>query len=148
MRFLTLTTLLATASAVPTLYQRSPVGNVEPVLITDYSLRKTNGTIQNVNFHIHGFQARNVSCAAGPILSLPSETVTCGASNYRFVLSPLNGTDPNQYALSVYHQTGIASGKYATGTVPTYCVAGGLGSQDLQCNQIRQLGPYKLVLRS
>jgi hypothetical protein len=115
MHFLTLTTTAlfgATAMAVPTLYERNPAsshGTKEHIAITSYSLRKTNHTIQSLNFQLHGFGAGNVTCQTGPILSLPSETVTCGQSNYRFVLQHLaNGTDPNQYDVSIYHQTGVA----------------------------------------
>lgn len=81
--------------------------NYENIDITDYSLRRNNGTIQSVYFKLSGENATDLVCETGAIPSLPAPVVTCGDSDYRFgMLAPANGT--TEFGIAVYHQTGVA----------------------------------------
>jgi hypothetical protein len=94
------------------------------------------------DFKLSGNDAKDLVCKTGAIASLPSDTITCGDSNYRFVLTKGKETD---YSLSIYHQTGVASGLYGAGAVPTYCRAGGTGPKDRICGQV---GAVTIVIAS
>ncbi|KAF2856881.1 hypothetical protein T440DRAFT_412218 [Plenodomus tracheiphilus IPT5] len=112
-------------------------GTYENIDISEYTLRKNNGTVQAVSFKLSGDDAKDLLCETGAVPTLPSEVVTCGDSKYRFglVASPTEG-DVNP-GLAVYHETGIASGKFAIAQGPNvYCHAGGNGPQDFVCQQV------------
>jgi hypothetical protein len=130
-------TLLATVFAAP-----AAQGRTENIDITDFFVRKTGDKIVAFDFKLSGNDAKDLVCKTGAIASLPSDTITCGDSNYRFVLTKGKETE---FALSIYHQTGIASGLYASGTVPTHCRAGGAGPDDFICGQV---GAVTIVIAS
>jgi hypothetical protein len=129
--------LLATAFAAP-----AAQGRTENINITDLFVRKNGDKITAFDFKLSGNDAKDLVCKTGAIASLPSETITCGDSNYRFVLTKGKETD---YSLTIYHQTGVASGLYGAGAVPTYCRAGGTGPKDRICGQV---GALTIVIAS
>jgi hypothetical protein len=95
MQFLTIASLFAAALAAPT-PQTTDCPNpahcggppdpahYENVDITDWSLRKNNGTIQSVYFKLSGENATDLVCETGVIPSLPAPVVNCGDSDYRY----------------------------------------------------------------
>ncbi|KAJ8110291.1 hypothetical protein OPT61_g6833 [Boeremia exigua] len=113
----------------------------ENVDITGLYIRKNNG-IQNAGFKLTGDNATDLACEIGPVAELPSEVVTCGDSKYRFGLTK---GESSEFGLAVYHETGLASGKYLIGDVPTYCRAGGNGPDDFVCNQVGDYLTFVLV---
>ncbi|KAJ4374007.1 hypothetical protein N0V83_002746 [Neocucurbitaria cava] len=108
----------------------------ENINIADYTLRKNNGTIQAVYFKLSGNNATGIVCETGAVPTVPSEVVTCGTSDYRFgVVEDPNGGEDTDVGLAIYHQTSPFAGKMGTGSVPTYCRAGGNGPEDYVCQQ-------------
>ncbi|KAF2032185.1 hypothetical protein EK21DRAFT_99078 [Setomelanomma holmii] len=105
----------------------------ENIDISDYFLRKNDG-IQSVSFKLSGNNHTDLSCSIGAT-TLPSNVTTCGDSDYRFgLIEPLtNGSD---VSFRIYHQTAPFAGKWGTGSVPTYCHAGGNGPDDFVCQQV------------
>jgi hypothetical protein len=116
--FITASIFAAAALAAPApVPQDDAPARTENVEITDFTLRKNieTGDISNVNFKLSGDDATSLSCAFSDP-TLPSETVTCGApdSNYRVIL--VKPTEANyDVDLSIYHQTGQASGLWTSG---------------------------------
>jgi hypothetical protein len=99
----------------------------ENIDITDFWLRKNNGSIESVSFKMTGDEAKEpILCSVGATPTFPSATITCddGKSNYRVILTaPKDSAD--DVTISLYHQTGQASGLWQEFTVPAYCHAGG-----------------------
>jgi hypothetical protein len=125
MQFITAASLFAVALAAP-----APQASGAPtcpevyenINVTDFSLRKNNGTIQSVSFKMTGDAAKEpILCSIGESPSFPSEMVTCddGKSKYRVVLiAPKDGsTDPE---IAMYHETGQASGLWNEVRMPTH----------------------------
>jgi hypothetical protein len=111
MQFFTLAALFgAAAMATPAPQIPSPParGPSEKVDLTDYTLRKNNGTIQTVSFNLSGKNATDIQCSGGPYPTLPAPVETCGNSKYRFGLyKPDNGT-VNSFGIRLYHELGTA----------------------------------------
>jgi hypothetical protein len=134
MQFFTVASaLMATALAAPALNTRATTENID---ITDLFVRKTGNDIVAFDFKLTGDDAKDLTCSTGAIPSLPSETTTCGDSDYRFVLTKGKETE---FSLSIYHQTGVASGRYNAADIVTYCRAGGNGPDDFICGQVNQV---------
>ncbi|KAF1841870.1 uncharacterized protein K460DRAFT_292260 [Cucurbitaria berberidis CBS 394.84] len=115
----------------------------ENINIAEYSLRKNDG-IQSVYFKLSGDNATDLTCQSGPIPTLPSDNVDCGeGTDYRFVVikDPNGGSEPG---LAINHQTAPFFGKTGTGSVPTYCHAGGNGPNDFVCSQV---GAVTIVIK-
>nr|WPZ50800.1 Alt a 1 domain-containing protein [Alternaria solani]WPZ50801.1 Alt a 1 domain-containing protein [Alternaria solani]WPZ50802.1 Alt a 1 domain-containing protein [Alternaria solani]WPZ50803.1 Alt a 1 domain-containing protein [Alternaria solani]WPZ50804.1 Alt a 1 domain-containing protein [Alternaria solani] len=114
----------------------------ENIDISDYTLRKNNGTIQSVSFKLSGNNATDLECSGGPYPVLGGEVDTCGDSKYRFAMTPAeNGTDA--FGIRIYHELGLAWGFWGEGVVPSYCRAGGNGINDFICQQVSE---YTLVI--
>jgi hypothetical protein len=126
MQYLTLASLFAAALAAPA-PQTTPIpecpnpahcpqnglpnpDHYENIDITDWSLRKNNGTIQSVYFKLSGDNATDLVCERGVIPSLPAPVVTCGDSDYRFGMVAPNSewNDSDDFGLAIYHQTSPA----------------------------------------
>ncbi|CAO2657521.1 Nn.00g036470.m01.CDS01 [Neocucurbitaria sp. VM-36] len=106
----------------------------ENIDISDYTLRKNDG-IQSVYFKLSGTNGTGIVCQTGAVPTVPSEVVSCGESAYRFgVVADPNGGE--ETGLAIYHQTAPFVGKWGTGSVPTYCRAGGNGPNDFVCQQV------------
>jgi hypothetical protein len=104
---------------------------LRPVTVTKFFLRKNTetGTIDSVDFKLSGDAGSESSCAIrNPTLA--SATTHCGqedtwARDYRFVLTKSEDAS-RKVTLSLYHQTGIASGLWNEAPAPAlYCPAGG-----------------------
>jgi hypothetical protein len=142
MQFPTLAShLAATALAAPAPQNEGTY--TETISITDFSLRKSNATIQSVSFKLAGDATTTpLLCSYGPTPTFPSETVTCGSpdSNYRVILIAPKDAARSDVDLAIYHQTGQASGLWAEASAPpAYCHAGGLGGDDFICTQIPEV---------
>ena len=106
----------------------------ENIDISDYTLRKNDG-IQSVSFTLKGETGEEIACTIGKVDSLPSPVTTCGDSDYRFGLTKPTD-DFSDAGLAIYHQTSQFYGRWGTGSVPTYCHAGGNGINDFVCQQV------------
>jgi hypothetical protein len=148
MQFIVAASLFAAALAAP-MAQTSDCPNpahcgepsptvYENIDISDYTLRKDNGVIQSVNFKLKGDETPEpILCSVGPTPTFPSETVTCGDSNYRVILIAPKDPSTGDADLAIYHQTGQASGLWAEAPAPaTYCHAGGNGVNDFICTEV------------
>jgi hypothetical protein len=123
MQFLIAASIFAAALAAPAPVPKDDApASTENVYVTDFYLRKNieTGKISSVDFKLSGKNATNIACDfSNP--TLPSDTVTCGApdSNYRVIL--VKPTEANHDVdLSIYHQTGQASGLYTSGTFTSH----------------------------
>ncbi|KAI8937831.1 hypothetical protein NX059_005524 [Plenodomus lindquistii] len=146
MQFLTLAALFGAAIAAPapqTSDCPNPAhcgtpqnpANYENIDISDYYLRKNNGVIQAVGFKLSGDNATDIACSVGVTPTLPTEVIHCADDKYKFVLTAPEG-DENP-GLTIYHETGLAQGKWGEGPSPNlYCRAGGNGPEDFICNQV------------
>jgi hypothetical protein len=138
MQYLTLASLFAAALAAPA-PQTAPTVT-ENIDITDFYLRKHNGTIDSVNFKLEGDEWGTLSCSIGEVTSFPSKTIACGGEEnhkYSFILIAPKDPSTGDADLAIYHQTGQASGLWAeVPSPPTYCHAGGNGVNDFICAQI------------
>ncbi|CAJ2508961.1 Uu.00g139870.m01.CDS01 [Anthostomella pinea] len=121
----------------------------ETVAVTDFFVHEvlttaansTSAVVDSVAFTINAVEATNLACFAET--GVPSEVVTCGDSKYRFALYP--GTASyDSFALRLYHETGLASGRYGEGPIPVYCHAG--GGEALACSQV--ITPVHLIIDS
>ncbi|OAL06134.1 hypothetical protein IQ06DRAFT_301178 [Phaeosphaeriaceae sp. SRC1lsM3a] len=157
MQFLTIASLFAAAAIAAPAPQTSDCPNpahcgtpsdpskYENVDITDYTLRKNDSGIQSISFKLSGQNATDILCEVSPFTGFPSKTVTCGStdpdSGYRFIaIEPKGEGDAD---IAVYHQTAPFAGKWAEGSVPAYCHAGGLSPDDFICTQVNA---YTIVL--
>jgi hypothetical protein len=147
MQFITVASLFAAAAlAAPAAIPQDVPAYVETVTVTKFFLRKNTetGTIDSVDFKLSGDDATDISCAISAP-TLPSETITCGDNSpYRFILT--KSTDATrEVELSIYHQTGQASGIWNAAPAPAlYCHAGGNGAGDFVCQQIEEKVTYEL----
>merc|ERR1712113_1225699 len=82
MRFFAIASLLGAAAAVPALQarQEGSQSNEETITIRKYSTDVKNKEIVNIRFFLTGEDANNIE-------QLPSEAITCGESQYRFVVT-------------------------------------------------------------
>lgn len=157
MQFITAATLFAAAALAAPTPQTSDCPNpahcgtppdpstYENVDITDYTLRKNDSGIQSISFKLSGQNGTDVPCSVSAFSGFPSPTVTCGSpapdTGYRFIaIEPKAEGDSD---IAVYHQTAPFAGKWAEGSVPTYCRAGGQTADDFICTQV---GAYTIVL--
>ncbi|KAH8595608.1 hypothetical protein B0O99DRAFT_622262 [Bisporella sp. PMI_857] len=110
--------------------------NTENVDVSGFTVRKhgeAGTTWDAVEFSITADNATDLICSASNPAYPISEVYTCGDSKYRFAL--LTGEE-NEFALRLYHELGLAFGRWGEGDIPTYCHAGGNGPTDFVCQQV------------
>jgi hypothetical protein len=156
MQFITAASLFAAALAAPAPQTSDcpnpahcgepiDISRYENIDIAEYYLFKGPNGIESINFKLSGDDAKNITCSIGAT-TLPSETITCGEpdSNYRFVATKPKGDGDAD--LTIYHQTGVASGKWGEGSVPTYCHSAG-GDRTV-CTSVGVVDYVTIVIKS